>query len=296
MSNPVLNKISSNWQRTTPAGYPAMPGYRVGNHNTHSQPTHPYDYQNTTATSPAMDEFERSYAAPSADAVDRAAMTYDDVIIRTATLLAIVTTTGALGWGLMSINPLFSAGAMLIGSIGALVLALLNTFSSTIRPSLIMAYAAFQGLALGGLSAMFELRHPGIVVQALVATVAVFSVTLALFSSGKVRNSPKMQRFVLIALAGILAYRLLAWGLTFFGAIGSHPDTMTIMGLPLGAVIGTIAVLIGAMSLIGDFDQVQHGVRTGVPARMAWMCAFGMMVTIVWMYTELLRLLSYFRD
>ena len=144
---------------------------------------------------------------------------------------------------------------------------------------------------------MFEFRYPGIVIQALIATAAVFAVTLALFSSfGKVRNSPKLQKFVLIALAGIIAYRLLAWILTWTGAVAAHPDTITVMGLPLGAVVGVVAVLIGAMSLIGDFDQIQQGVRQGVPARFAWMCAFGLMVTIVWMYTEILRLLSYFRD
>lgn len=311
MSNPVLNKLSTDWQQTTPAGYPTMPGYRVGSPTQSStyQGSAPYPTQAPSPSYPQagyphssqpasynMGEFEHSYTAPAADAVDRGSMTYDDVIVRTATLLAVLMTTAAVSWGLMYVNPGLSALSMMAGGIVALVLAMINIFSSTIRPALILAYAAAEGLALGGLSVIFEFRYPGIVIQALLATAAVFAVTLMLFSSGKVRHSPKMQKFVLIALFGIIAYRLLAWVLTLTGVVTTHPDTLTIMGLPLGSVVGVVAVIIGAMSLIGDFDQIQQGVARGVPARFAWMCAFGLMVTIVWMYTEILRLLSYFRD
>lgn len=311
MSNPVLNKLSTHWQHTTPAGYPTMPGYQVGTPTPSStyQGSTPYPAQAPSPSYPQagypqssqpgsynMGDFECSYNAPAADAVDRGSMTYDDVIIRSATLLAVLIGTAAVSWGLMYVSPGLSALSMLVGGVAALVLALINIFSSTIHPALIVAYAAAEGLALGGLSVIFEFRYPGIVIQALLATAAVFAVTLMLFSSGKVRHSPKMQKFVLIALFGIIAYRLLAWVLTLTGVVATHPDTLTIMGLPLGAVVGVVAVLIGAMSLIGDFDQIQQGVARGVPARFAWMCAFGLMVTIVWMYTEILRLLSYFRD
>lgn len=305
MSNPVLNRMSSEIRQTTPAGYPTMPGYQVG---TSARPSYgqPNTYQNAPLShSPfgqapyaqsSMADFEQAYVAPSADAVDRGVMTYDDVIIRSGMLFGILFVGAAVSWMTAVVNPAVAGLLMLASTLIALVLAMVNIFSKTIRPLLIMAYAGFEGLALGAISAFMDFRYPGIVVQALIATIAVFGVTLALFSSGKVRNSPKLQRLVIISLVGIISYRVLAGLLTWVGVIGQHPDTITIAGLPLGAIVGVGAVIIGAISLIGDFDEIKQGVNAGAPARFAWMAAFGLMVTIVWMYTEILRLLSYFRD
>ena len=125
---------------------------------------------------------------------------------------------------------------------------------------------------------------------------AVFGVTLALFASGRVRNSSKLTRFTLIALIGILVYRLLDWVLVLTGLVGTSTSNMTFMGIPLGVAVGLLAVLVGAACLIQDFDQAKVGVEMGAPAKYAWSCAFGLMVTVVWMYIEILQLLARLRD
>ncbi len=239
---------------------------------------------------------EHAYTGAPADAVDRGQMTYDDVIIKTAISLGAVILGAALGWFLFALNPAFGLAAMAVGFLGGFVLAMVNIFSRTIRPALVLAYALVEGLALGALSAVMELAYPGVVIQALLATAAVFTVTLVLFSSGKVRNSPKLMRFMLIGMVGLIVYRLLNMVLVWTGVLSTSVDNMRIMGIPLGLAVGVFAVILGAISLIGDFDQIQQGVRAGAPAKFAWACAFGLMVTIIWMYTEMLRLLAILRD
>lgn len=314
MSNPVFDKLETQWAKEsqyTPAGYPTMPRYTPS-----SQPSaanaadqrYPYSTANSYSTqagsASSMDygqytqsQMESMYQAPAADAVDRGVMTYDDVIMKTGISLGVLLVAATATWMLSAVNPSMAIALSGVGVLVGFILAMVNSFSQTIRPALILAYAAFEGLALGAVSAVFELMYPGIVVQALVATAAVFGVTLALFASGKVRNSSKLMKFTLIALIGILVYRLLSWVLTLTGVLSSGGfDSITVMGIPLGIVVGLLAVFVGAACLIGDFDQARIGVEQGVPAKYAWMCAFGILVTVVWMYLEILRLIAAFRD
>ncbi len=312
MANPVFNRLETEWQHTTPAGYPTMPGYTPGGAPASTAPAAPaasadpsYPYgapaSATEAAAPpatgwSMEEAERAYAEPPADAVDRGRMTYDDVLVKTGLLFGALVLAAAASWWATALNPAAGLGLMMAGLLVGFALAMVNSFSRTIRPALIVSYAVAEGLALGALSAVMESVYPGIVVQALVATVAVFGVTLALFASGKVRNSSKLMRFTLIALIGILVYRLLDAVLALTGVMSGGLSGITVMGLDLGLVVGVVAVLIGAMCLIGDFDQAKVGVQRGVPAKFAWSCAFGMMVTVVWMYVEILNILSYLRN
>ncbi|WP_026460427.1 Bax inhibitor-1/YccA family protein [Schaalia suimastitidis] len=300
MANPVFDKLGKEWTTTTPAGYPTMPGYSVGDTTASST----YTTTGTGAAQPtygqtAWDQqtMEHAYAAPAADAVDRGRMTWDDVLVRTGTSFGLLLAAAVVAWWVTAVNA--GAGVMLsaIGFLGGFVLALINSFSKTIRPALILAYAAFEGVALGAFSALMESMYPGIVVQAVLATAAVFGVTLLLFTSGKVRNSPKLARFVMIGLIGIIVYRLLNWVLVLTGVLsGGGFNDATIFGIPLGVAVGFLAVLIGAACLIQDFDQAKVGVERGVPAQFAWVCAFGLMVTVVWMYLEILQLLARLRD
>lgn len=310
MSNPVFDKLETEWasQQRTPKGYPTMPGYTPGS-GRHTAPA-----QTPVQTSDAWDraagagtgaqwsdqtfqEMEDAYRAPAADAIDRGRMTYDDVIMKSGLSLAALFLGAIAAWTLTASNPTLGMALSGIGVLVGFILAMVNTFSRTIRPALVLAYAVAEGVALGAISSFFEFVYPGIVVQALIATAAVFGVTLALFASGKVRNSSKLMRFTLIGLIGILVYRLLSWILTLTGVISAGGfDSMTIMGIPLGLVVGVFAVLVGAFSLIQDFDQARVGVERGVPAQYAWACAFGILVTVVWMYLEILRLLAILRD
>lgn len=316
MSNPVFDKLETEWsqQSRTPNGYPTMPGYRpvaggaaqgagwasgaAGAANAPYGAPSPYG-----APAPygqdlyARSGFEDAYRAPAADAVDRGVMTYDDVIMKTGVSLGVVFAGAAVSWALSAANPALGAALSFVGVLVGFILAMVNSFAKTIRPALVLAYAGFEGLALGAISQVFEHMYPGVVVQALLATAAIFGTTLALFASGKVRNSSKLMRFTLIALVGILVYRLLGWILALTGVLSAGGfDAITVMGIPLGTVVGLLAVLVGAACLIQDFDQAKIGVERGVPARYAWACAFGILVTVVWMYLEILRLIASFRD
>lgn len=271
MSNPVLDRMQGQWaSQTRDPQAPSLPAY----------------------DQVAFEQAQKAYQQPAADAVDRGRMTYDDVIVKTAVNLAVLIVFASVSWFLGAQNLALAMPLMIGGLLVGLVLAMVNIFSRTIRPALILSYSAAEGVALGALSMVTEMWAPGAVLQAVVATFAVFGVTLALFSSGKVRNSPKMQRFALISLVGLIVSRLLIWVLAMVGVPVGGLDGPVIMGFPLSVVLSVFAVFIGAICLISDFDQVRVGVNSGAPAKESWNCAFGMMVTVVWLYVEILNIIS----
>ncbi len=247
-----------------------------------------------TVNGDQVQDLEQSFAGPSAGPAQTGRMTYDDVIIKSAGLLAIAVTTASIAWFVFPGNML----VMMTGVIGGLVLGLVNAFRRQPSPGLILGYAAFEGLFLGGISQVFEASYGGIVMQAVLATFATFAATLALFASGKVRVTPKFTRVVLVAAVGYMLFSLVNLGLMLFGALDNPWGLRgaTIMGLPLGLVIGVAAVILAAAFLVMDFDSIKRGVEGGVPARFAWSAAFGLLVTLVWLYLEFLRLFAIMRD
>lgn len=241
-----------------------------------------------------VQDLEQTFAAPSATPVQTGRMTYDDVIVRSGGLLAIVVATAAVAWFVFPGNAL----VMITGLIGGLVLGLVNAFKREPSPGLIVGYAAFEGLFLGGISQVFESAYGGIVMQAVLATFATFAATLLLFTSGKVRVTPKFTKVVLVAGAGYLLFSLVNLGLMVFGVMDNAWGLrgVSIMGIPLGVVIGLAAVVLAAAFLVMDFDAIKKGVEGGIPTRFAWSAAFGLVVTLVWLYLEFLRLLAIFRE
>ena len=229
---------------------------------------------------------EQMYDAPTATPRDTGRLTYDDVIVKTGGLLALLVVVGAATWTL-------APGLWIVGALAGLVLGLVNAFKKNPSPVLITLYTVAQGMFLGGISAVYETRYDGIVGQAVLATLSVFAVSLFLFRSGKVRVTPKFQRAVLIGIAGYLVYSLLNLGLMLFG-VGDGMYGPLRSGL-LGVGIGLLAVGLAAASLIMDFDAIKRGVDQGAPVKMAWSAAFGLIVTLVWLYLELLRLLAILR-
>ena len=188
--------------------------------------------------------------------------------------------------------------AMLAGLVGSLILGLVNSFKRKPSPALILAYAAFEGLLLGGFSGFMEARYEGIVVQAVLATLATFGAMLAAYSYGGFRVQGRFRRVVVVATLGYGIFCLINLGLSMTGAVGGAWGlrSMTIMGIPLGVPLGILAVILASFFLAIDFESIENGVRNGLPQRYAWAGAFGLVVTIVWLYVEFLRLLSYFRD
>lgn len=270
--------------------------------------------QFSTASAQATDaavqaQLEGAYAAPSAGAIDTGRMTVEDTVLKTVALFGVLLVTAVVGWiwtmaGVTAANPSPSIAPWIIGALGGFVLAMVVTFTSRkkIRPALILAYAAFEGLFIGGISAFFEVVWPGIVVQATLATLSVVGVTLALFASGKVRASKKATKVFMIAMIGYLVFSLINVVMMMFGAFpagSGGPFGMlshySIMGIPLGVIIGVAVVIMAAYSLVLDFDSIQQGVRNGAPRPFAWLGAFGIMVTVVWLYVEILRMIAILR-
>lgn len=234
------------------------------------------------------------YNAPSATPVDTGRLTYDDVIMKTGGLLALLVVVAAATWTVADAMP----SLYIFGAIIGFVLALVNIFGKTIRPGLIVAYAVAEGVFVGGLSAMLNSIFPGVALQAVIATVITFGVTLALFKSGKIRASAKATKIFMVAMLGYLAFSLVNVGMMIFGssdaAWGMRSSTLTILGIeiPLGVLIGVVAVILAAYSLVLDFDSIERGVQQGAPAKFAWKAAFGLIVTLVWLYVEFLRIFS----
>lgn len=236
-------------------------------------------------------QLQDMYNKPAANGAQTGRMTYDDVIMKTVFTLGLVLVGAGIGW--------FVPALMLPGAIVGLVLGLVNAFKKEPSPALILAYAFFEGLFLGGLSGVLESSLPGIAVQALLGTLSVFVVTLVLFRNAKVRATPKMTRFFVIALAGYALFSLLNFGLMVFGVL-DNPWGMRGMdipgtNIPFGVVLGLLAIGLAAFSLIVDFTSIEQGVQRGVPAKYSWTAAFGLTVTLVWLYVEILRLLAILR-
>ncbi|ALJ19135.1 Bax inhibitor-1/YccA family protein [Microbacterium sp. No. 7] len=253
-------------------------------------------------------QLEGMFAAPPASSVQTGRMTVEDTVFKTLALFAVLLVTAVVGWvwtlSPVSLeNPSPTMMPWIVGALGGFVLAMVVTFTSRkkVRPALIFAYAAFEGLFIGGISAFFEFIWPGIVMQAALATLAVVGVTLALFASGKVRASAKATKVFMVAMIGYLVFSLLNVVLMWFGAFpagmmfGMHSAPSPLFGLPWGVIIGALVVIMAAYSLVLDFDQVQQGVRNGAPRQYGWLGAFGIMVTVVWLYVEILRILAILR-
>lgn len=238
---------------------------------------------------PAVDAatLEQMYSAPAATARETGRMTYEDVTVRTAGLLAVLVVAGAATW-------ILAPQLFFVGAIVGLVLGLVNAFKKQPSPVLITLYAAAQGVFLGGISAFYQTFYEGIVPQAVLATLCVFAVSLIAYRSGRVRVTPKFQRAVLIGLGGYVLFSLVNVGMMLFGGGGGQFGPLRSGWI--GIVVSLVAVGLAAASLVLDFDAIKRGVEGGAPRSFAWYAAFGLVVTLVWLYLELLRLLAILRD
>ncbi|MBX0301057.1 Bax inhibitor-1/YccA family protein [Cryobacterium sp. 1639] len=238
------------------------------------------------------------YNAPSAGSQDTDRMTYEDTIRKSVLAFGVMLAAAAASWVITPYVPF----VFILGAIVGLVLGLVNAFKKEPSAPLILAYAGFQGLFVGGISRVFEQSAPGVVSQAVIATLVVVGVTLALFRSGKIRASKKATKVFLIAMIGYAVFSLVNIGMMMFGAVdggfGMRSASIGILGfdIKLGLVIGVLAVLMAAYSLVLDFDFIQKGVNNRAPRKYGWTGAFGIMVTVVWLYVELLRIFMIARE
>ena len=253
----------------------------------------------------AQAHLEGMYAAPAAGAIETDRMSVEDTVWKTVGLFAVLLVTAVGGW-LWTMSPVTVTNPnptllpWIVGLLGGFVLSLAVIFGSRkkVRPALIFAYAAFEGLFVGGISAYFEMFFQGIVLQATLATLSVVGVTLALFASGKIRASKKATKVFMIAMIGYLVFSVLNLILMWTGAdiaggaFGIYSQKSFLFGIPWGILIGVFVVIMAAYSLVLDFDNIQQGVRNGAPRKYGWIGGFGIMVTVVWLYIEILRILA----
>lgn len=246
--------------------------------------------QSAVRTAPSATELDELYSRPAASPVETERMSYDDVIVKTLIMFVFLLLGGAIG--------AFNQGLMLPAMLVGFVLALVNIFKKQPSPALIIAYSLVEGVFLGAISFILEDQFTGIVLQAVMGTLIVFGVTLALFASGRVRASNRATKVFLIAGTAYALFSLVNLGLQLtgvnqdpWGLFGTH-----IGGIPLGLIIGPIAILMAAYSLVLDFTSVKQGVDAGAPRSLGWKAAFGLVLTIVWLYIEFLRLIAIFRD
>jgi len=228
---------------------------------------------------------------------DREVMTVENTIAKTAASFGVLVVFAAVGWTITPAAPWVFWVASLVG----FVLALVNIFKKEPSPALILAYAAAQGVFLGGISLMFESQWSGIVAQAVIGTLAVVGVTLALFASGKVRASKRATKIWMIAMIGYMVFALvnlvLMWtGAEIAGGAFGLYSAKGPFGIPWGLLIGVFVVIMAAYSLVLDFDMIQQGVRNGAPRKYGWLGGFGIMVTVVWLYVEILRMIAIARS
>ena len=210
-------------------------------------------------------------------------LTMNDVLVKTAINLGLVVVGAVVAW--------YVPVLMLLGLLGGLVLGLVNSFKQKVSPVLVMAYALMEGMMLGGLSAIVNLRYPGTAIQAVLATIVVAGVTLALFANGKIRTTPKLNKIFMIGALSYLGYGLVS--MLTAGIFGSSLNSFSIGGIPLGLVVGLFAVALATYSLLLDFTTTSEAVEAGLPERESWRLAFGLTASLVWLYVEILRVLMY---
>jgi uncharacterized YccA/Bax inhibitor family protein len=251
----------------------------------------PYAQQgaNPYATNPYAQQ-DLQHGAPPQAPVTAGRMTMDDVVMRTGLTLGTVIVGAVLAWALLPVSPTsygLAVGAALI----AFVLAMVQSFKRKASPALILAYAAFEGVFLGVISEMFNSQWDGAPFQAVLGTMAVSGATLLVYKAGWIRVTARYARIgltIAIAFILVMAVNLL---LVVFGVA---PDGgLRSMG-PLGAIVGIFAILLGAFFLTLDFKQIEDGIAYGAPREESWLAAFGLTMTLVWIYIEMLRLVAIF--
>lgn len=292
--NPIFNGKTFRGATQAPPA-PQAYGQNPYGQNAYGQGQYGQGGWNAAQQGMTQDQLQDMYNRPAAGPADTGRMTFDDVIVKTALCLGAVIAGAAVT---LVVAQGLASMLMIVGALGGFVLALVNTFKKQPSPALILAYAALEGLFLGGLTRILDGMFPGVGLQAVIGTLSVFAVTLVLFKSGKVRATPKAMRFFMIAIIGYAVFSLVNLVMMWTGAVDSPFGLRTeveIFGIPLGVFIGLLAIGLAAFSLIMDFTSIEAGVRSGAPQRFSWTAAFGLTVTLVWLYVEIIRLLAILR-
>ena len=270
MANPAFN--DKTYDRFG-QGTPEESGYGYGS------PTTPYG------------GYAQAQAVPQAQSE---VMTVEGTINKTLILFALLLASGAFSWSLLMAGNALVLPLMIGGALGAFIVGIVTSFRPQNAAITAPIYAVLEGLALGAISALFQSVQHGIVAQAVGLTLAVFATMLTLYRTGLIKVTEKLKMGIIAATAGLCVVYMMNWVLVMFGVMAIH-NTLWSNG-PVGIGISVLIAGVAAFNLLLDFDLIDRGVARRVPKFMEWYAGYGLMVTIVWLYLELLRLLLKLRQ
>ncbi|KWX25552.1 MULTISPECIES: Bax inhibitor-1/YccA family protein [Mycolicibacterium] len=225
-------------------------------------------------------------------------LTIDDVVTKTGVTLGVLSIVAVVSYFLVSGNMALAAPFTLIGGIGGLVLVLIATFGrKQDNPAIVLTYAALEGLFLGAVSFLLTFNIQGasaggLISQAVLGTFGVFFGMLVVYKTGAIRVTPKFTRMLIAAMIGVV---VLALG-NFVYALFTDGAGPLRDGGPIAIIFSLVCIGLAAFSFLLDFDAADQMIRAGAPEKAAWGIALGLTVTLVWLYIEILRLLSYFNN
>jgi uncharacterized YccA/Bax inhibitor family protein len=240
------------------------------------------------AYTPSAQHLQDMYDAPAYVPPQTRAMTLDDVVVRSFLTLVTLVAAAAAAWVLVPTSA--AMPVLLVSVVLEIGLWALISFGRKANAPLVLAFAAAYGVAVGIISHAYNDLYHGVVLQAVIGTTLAFAATLAVYSLRIVRVTPRFTRFAIAAGFALLAMMVIDLLFSAFGAAGGIGIRD---GSPLAYVFSVVAILVGCFFLLLDFDTIERGVQQGAPEKFAWYCAFGLVLSLVWIYLEMLRLLSY---
>jgi uncharacterized YccA/Bax inhibitor family protein len=268
------------------------PGFGHSNPIFERNPAFTRGYAGAGVGTATAEQLRDLYDRPSATPAQMGRMTIDDVIVKCAISFGTLIAVAAASF--FALPATLSAGVILPALLVGLVLGLVMAFKQSTNPAVILGYAVAEGFVLGGISRIYASAFGGsIVPQAVLGTFGAVAGMLVLYSSGTLRATPKFTRVLMTAAIGYLAVAVVSMVTSFFGV--GHGWGFYGVG-PLGVLLCVAGVAVASLFLIMDFDFIERGIRAGAPARYSWLAAGGLMMTLIWLYLEVLRLLAILRD
>ena len=218
-------------------------------------------------------------------------MTVNGTINKIGLMLLLVIGAAAYTWNMVMGADAGRAGTMaIVGAVGGFIVALITIFRPQSSAVTAPIYAILEGLFLGAISAIINARYPGVAFQAVLLTIGTLFTMLFLYRSGRIRATPRFRRGVMMATGAVFFAYLISWIMSLLGM----PMGFMHSAGPMGILINLVIIVIAALNLIMDFDFIEKGSQMGAPKYMEWYGAFGLMVTLIWLYIEFLRLLARF--
>jgi uncharacterized YccA/Bax inhibitor family protein len=282
MANPVFDRLDKQITKGDYAGFdrgPAASGSSAGGgvqDNLDSQ------------------QLQDLYNQPSARPVQMRRVTVDDVVMKTLGLFTLLVIVAGLSWKFADINSTLTVPILLAGMFGGLAVGLVIAFKKTINVPLIVLYSALEGVVVGTISQLFASQYDGLVTTAVIATVSTFAGMFLAWKFGLIRVTDKSRRIFGMALIGYLLFSLVNVVAAFMG-VGDSWGFGGKTGI-VGIGISVLGVGLASYSLAIDFDSVDRAVKAQMPEKYSWLLAHGLIVTLVWLYLEILRLLARFRQ